>query len=119
MSRGSHRHGATRDLSHRTSARVPVVRWQCDLCSPEANVWNVSYGQTVLDAQAQHRTTHTLELRQGVEALVSGLADGSITATRLRPDDLACSRCLQRWTPRHTCPLGTPGRSLAPVAQRA
>jgi hypothetical protein len=77
--RHSNRRGSTLDTHHQTGARVPPVRFTCDLCAA-GEVWSVALGQTVLAAQSQHRATHALALREAVEMVVQGFASGDVVA---------------------------------------
>ena len=70
MSR-SHRgfQGTTGDLMHRTGPRT-IVRFSCMLCPIDANLYTVPHGRTVVQEQARHASSHPLDLRLAVEALV-------------------------------------------------
>jgi hypothetical protein len=75
MTRHSHRKGVTRDLHEQTRVR-PTTQWSCDRCPPDRNRWTVGREATVLASQAEHRATHSLALREAVEALAIE-ADGA------------------------------------------
>lgn len=97
---GSNRRGETAD-THQTRSRAHTlpVYFTCDLCLPGTPTHPVRRTQSVIDAQAQHRMTHDLALREQVEAVVAGHADGSITVTPRRPvvDDSVKVKRYGRW----------------------